>query len=151
MAQEDQQVVVSKGIYHALPTFPEHHKGLTAIVTGANGISGTYMARVLGDAPERWQKIYCMSRRPPAFKMPANAEFIQSDLLKDPKELGAELKEKGVQAEYVFFYAYIQAPPKEGGGIWSDAEEMVRLNSRRGISEHGYRQIADMIHRRVTV
>ena len=129
MASKNQQVVFSKGIYHALPTFPEHHKGLSAIIAGANGISGTYMARVLGEAPERWDKIYCMSRRPPAFDLPEHAKFIQSDLLKDPKDLGAELKESGVKADYVFFYAYIQAPPKEGGLIWSDADEMVRLNS----------------------
>ena len=29
-----------KGIYHNLPTFSKDIKGLTAIVTGANGISG---------------------------------------------------------------------------------------------------------------
>lgn len=89
------------------------------------------MIRALGEAPERWSKIYCMSRRPPAIKLPKQAEFIQSDLMKDPKEIGALLKEKGVKADYIFFYAYIQAPPKEGGGLWSDADEMVRLNSRQ--------------------
>ena len=129
MASGSRQVVYSKGIYHALPTFPEHQKNLSAIVTGANGISGAYMVQVLGEALERWGKVYCMSRRPPTIKMPEHAEFIQSDLLKDPKELGALLKEKGVKADYVFFYAYLQAPPKEGGGPWSDAEEMVSLNS----------------------
>ena len=33
----------SEGIYHGLPTLPDTASGLTAIVTGANGISGTYM------------------------------------------------------------------------------------------------------------
>ena len=42
MAQT-QRVIVSKDIYHGLPTFPEDLNGLTAIVTGANGISGDYM------------------------------------------------------------------------------------------------------------
>ena len=95
------------------------------------------MAQVLGESPDRWSKIYCMSRRPPAVKLPKQSEFIQSDLLKDGKELGAQLKEKGVTADYAFFYAYIQAPPKEGGGLWSDTDEMVRLNSMR--SERGFR------------
>lgn len=129
MSISNQQVVFSRGIYHGLPTFPEDKKNLTAIVAGANGVSGAYMARALGHAPERWGKIYCMSRRPPAVKMPEQSEFIQSDLLKDPKELGSQLMEKGVKADYVFFFAYMQAPPKQGGGLWSDAEEMVRLNS----------------------
>lgn len=38
-----QQTIVSKGIYHGLPTFPDDLNGLTALVAGANGISGDYM------------------------------------------------------------------------------------------------------------
>jgi hypothetical protein len=38
------QTVFLKGIFHGLPTFPQHNgKKLTAIVTGANGISGSTM------------------------------------------------------------------------------------------------------------
>lgn len=37
------QIVQSKGIYHGLPVFSPDIKGLTAVVTGASGISGTYM------------------------------------------------------------------------------------------------------------
>jgi len=58
-AQDDFKTfqVQSKGIYHGLPVFPSKHKGLTAIVTGANGISGWYMVKVLAQSPERWTKI----------------------------------------------------------------------------------------------
>ena len=81
------QVVKSQGIYHGLPTYPEKpdYQDLTAIVTGANGkypdtqlrwsletkliqstgISGYHMVKALAEAPERWSKIYCLSRRPP--------------------------------------------------------------------------------------
>ena len=59
------QTVQSKGIFHGLPTYSSSLKGLTAIVTGANGISGYHLVRVLAAAPERWSKIYCLSRRPP--------------------------------------------------------------------------------------
>lgn len=61
------QVVKSQGMYHGLPTYPEKdgYQNLTAIVTGANGISGYHMVKVLSAAPERWNKIYCLSRRPP--------------------------------------------------------------------------------------
>lgn len=35
--------IQSRSIYHGLPVFPGELKGLTAIVAGANGISGDYM------------------------------------------------------------------------------------------------------------
>ena len=121
------QTVFSRGIYHGLPTFPKPDTGYTAIITGANGISGYYMLRVLSQAPERWSKIYCLSRRPPLIPggLPKNAEHIALDFLKEPEEIANTLKEKGVkQVDYVFFFSYIQVPPKEGGGLWSDAEEV---------------------------
>lgn len=126
----NQQIVQSRGIYHGLPVFSPEIKGLTAIITGANGISGNYMLRVLAQAPERWTKIYCLSRRPPAIPdgLPKNAEHIALDFLKKPEEIAKVLQEKGVKADYVFFYSYVQVKPKEGGGLWSDAEEMCRVN-----------------------
>jgi hypothetical protein len=133
----NQQVVQSKGIYHGLPVFPSSIKGLTAIITGANGISGNYMLRVLAQDTERWSKIYCLSRRPPAIPngLPKHAEHIALDFLKDPQEIAKVLKDKGVKADYVFFYSYVQAKPKEGEGLWSDAEEMCRINGKwRNIS-----------------
>ena len=33
-------------------------------------------------------------------------------------------------SDYVFFAAYLQPPPKEGGGLWSDTQETERLNSK---------------------
>ncbi|KAK1093762.1 hypothetical protein LTR48_001668 [Friedmanniomyces endolithicus] len=126
------QQVQSAGIYHGLPVYPSEHSGLTAIITGANGISGAYMLRVLAKDPKRWKKIYCLSRRPPlvAGGLPAHAEHIPLDFLKDPKEIAGVLKEHNVTADHVFFFSYIQPPPKAGSaGIWSDAEELVRVNS----------------------
>lgn len=126
----NQQLVQSKGIFHGLPVHPSSLKGLTAIITGANGISGTYMLRVLGQDPERWTKIYCLSRRPPAIPngLPKNAEHIALDFLRNPGEIAEVLKERGVKADYVFFYSYVQLEPKEGEGLWSNAEEMCRVN-----------------------
>lgn len=132
----NQQIVQSRGIYHGLPVYPSSAKGLTAIITGANGISGNYMLRVLSQAPERWSKIYCLSRRPPALPegLPKNAEHIALDFLQEPEKIAAVLKEGRVKANYVFFYSYVQTKPKEGGGLWSDAEEMCRVNGRLGFS-----------------
>lgn len=124
------QQIQSKGIYHSLPVFPPEAKGLTAIITGANGISGFYMLRVLAQSPQRWKKIYCLSRRPPLVPggLPPNAEHIALDFLKSPDEIAQTLKEKNVQADHVFFFSYIQVEPKAGAGLWSDAEEMCRVN-----------------------
>jgi nucleoside-diphosphate-sugar epimerase len=92
--------VQDHGIYHGLPVYPPNLKNLTAIVTGANGISGHYMVRVLAENPERWSKIYCLSRRPPAIPggLPKNAEHIPLDFLKKPEDIAAVLKEHGVTA-----------------------------------------------------
>lgn len=125
------QQVQSKGIYHGLPVY-EEAAGLTAIITGANGISGHYMLRVLSEDPKRWKRIICLSRRPPllAGGMPQNSEHISCDFLQDPKEIASILKQHSVVADHVFFFSYIQPPPKVGSkGIWSDAEELVRVNS----------------------
>lgn len=40
------------------------------------------------------------------------------------------MKERGVQADYVFFYAYVQPPAPEGGNIWSAVDETIRPNSK---------------------
>ncbi|KAJ9616984.1 hypothetical protein H2200_000705 [Cladophialophora chaetospira] len=126
------QQIHSNGIYHALPTFPDDIRGLTAIVTGANGISGAYMLRVLAQSPERWTRIICLSRRPPLVEggLPKNAEHIAVDFLKSPEDIAKVLKEHHVEkVDYVFFYSYIQVAPAAGGGLWSNAEEMARVNT----------------------
>jgi hypothetical protein len=97
---ESTKVVVSNGIYHGLPTYPESPdlSGLTAIITGANGISGYHMLKVLAAAPERWKKIYCLSRRPPPDYFFAElgeganrVEHISVDFLSEPEEIAKEL------------------------------------------------------------
>lgn len=50
------------------------------------------------------------------------------DFLKSPEELAAIFKEKQIRADYCFFFAYIQPAPKDGGGIWSAADELVKVN-----------------------
>lgn len=52
--------VRQSGIQHNLPTFSAKD-GLTAIVTGATGISGWNTVRSLLDVPGRWTKIYTVS------------------------------------------------------------------------------------------
>ncbi|CAG9945612.1 unnamed protein product [Clonostachys rosea f. rosea IK726] len=126
--QNSQYLVHSNGIYHGLPVFPDMLQGLTAIVTGANGISGTYMIRALCENPKRWTKIYALSRREPWHQYPPQVEHVSMDLLQSPSAIAQQLLEKKIKADHVFFFAYIQPSPVAGGTIWSAADEMVRVN-----------------------
>ena len=123
-------------IFHNLPTFPSDVKGLTAIVTGANGISGFGTMRVLLESPNRWTKIYALSRRPPPPEMmdllPKEAqnriEHVASDFLSKPEDIAKAIKDNHVTADVVFFYSYLQPKPREGAPVWSNAEELVETN-----------------------
>jgi hypothetical protein len=93
------QTVFSEGIFHGLPTFPDQDgKKYTAIVTGANGISGSEIVDVLASSPERWETIYAMSRKPPVNKH-QNVKSIAADFLSStPEELSALFKKEGIKA-----------------------------------------------------
>ncbi|KAL6252405.1 hypothetical protein RBB50_000124 [Rhinocladiella similis] len=126
-----------KGIYHNLPTFDPSLKGLTAIVTGANGISGFHTMRVLLESPERWTKVYALSRRPPPQAMMglltdaqrARVQHVAVDFLDDPQKIADSIKASNVAADYVFFYSYLQPKPPPGASAWSNADELVKVNS----------------------
>ena len=94
------QTVVSKGIFHGLPTFPEYDgRKLSIIVTGANGISGSAMVKVLSEASERWDKIYALSRRPGTYPTSSNIVSIAVDFLDStPEAIAKVLKDHHVKA-----------------------------------------------------
>jgi NAD(P)-dependent dehydrogenase (short-subunit alcohol dehydrogenase family) len=95
----------TSGIYHNLPNFEPSIKNLTAMVTGANGISGFHTLRALLDSPKRWAKVYAVSRRPPPPEMMAllteeqraKVQHVASDFLKSPEEIAEAIKEAGVK------------------------------------------------------
>ncbi|KAK3073096.1 hypothetical protein LTR53_005624 [Teratosphaeriaceae sp. CCFEE 6253] len=137
MAPASEQLPLqTKGIFRNLPTFPAELKDLTAIVTGANGISGFHTMRVLLESPQRWKKVWAASRRPPPEEMMAllseeqraRVEHVACDFLSKPGEIASQLREKGVAADYVFFYSYAQPRPKPGAGAWSNAQELAETN-----------------------
>ncbi|KAJ5951932.1 uncharacterized protein N7479_010345 [Penicillium vulpinum] len=121
--------IQSRDIYHGLPVISKDIKRLTAIVTGANGISGNHQLKVLCENPRRWQKIYALSRRPPHGSWPEHVEHISLDLLQSPENIAAELAKRGVRADYVFFFAYAQPTPKDGEAVWS-TDELVVVNKK---------------------
>lgn len=93
------QTVYSEGIFHGLPTFPSHDgKKYTAIVTGANGISGSEIVNRLASAPERWETIYALSRRSPKNSNPRVKSISADFLASTPEELAAIFKKEGIQA-----------------------------------------------------
>lgn len=129
----------NNGIFKNLPTFSPEIQGLTAIVTGANGISGFFTMRVLLENPNRWRKIWTLSRSPPPKEMMDllrpeqrdRVEHIKVDFLGKPEDIADALKAKGVTADAVFFYSYLQ--PKttiKGSHPWANAQELADVNCR---------------------
>lgn len=57
------------------------------------------------------------------------------DFLKSPKELAAIFEERKIKADHAFFFSYIQPAPKNGGGIWSAIDELVKVNSKHTIKK----------------
>lgn len=100
MKESGIQSVHSNGIYHGLPVIDDDHKGLRAIVVGASGMSGQTMIDVLAQNPQRWETVYALSRRAPKLSADArsNVVHVPFDLLREPTELAAQMKEHGVTA-----------------------------------------------------
>lgn len=92
--------VQNKGIFCGLPTFPSSLNGQSAVVFGANGISGYHMLRVLSESPERWTEVTAFSRRPQmnARGVGNNVRQESLDLMQDPKEIADVLVQKKVKA-----------------------------------------------------
>ncbi|KAK5172785.1 uncharacterized protein LTR77_002905 [Saxophila tyrrhenica] len=123
------QSIYSKGIHHGLPDLSYAPKGMTAIVTGANGISGSHMIKILAESPERWSKIYAMSRRPPSGSWPKDVEHIPVDFLQSPDEIANILKERNIKPDYVFFFSYVLVVDESGALQWSDDRLIEKNNS----------------------
>ncbi|OKL57151.1 hypothetical protein UA08_07631 [Talaromyces atroroseus] len=125
------------GIYRNLPTFDPSITGLSAVITGANGISGFHTLRVLLESPQRWSTIYALSRRPPPRQMLAllsesqrsRVRHVAVDFLEDPAKIAQILRSADIKADYIFFYSYLQPTPSPGAAVWSNAEELVKVNS----------------------
>jgi hypothetical protein len=149
-------VIRSSGNFHGLPTFPNTHdcRNMTALVTGATGVSGFQMVKVLAGSPKRWSKIYCLSFRPPPDNFFADlgecasrVEHLAVDFLDDPckiadlidsmmqhvyvRSLPQNVIMQGLisQRDHVFYFSYIQPSPKgDTLDLWSNADELATLN-----------------------
>ena len=106
----------------------------SAIVTGATGkssrvhtnstikrtpgILGREIVFALGRDPATWKSVHALSRSQKE-SYPSNVKHDAVDLTGDAQKLAAQLK--GVEAEYVFFAAYLQK---------DDEQAMWDVNSR---------------------
>lgn len=122
------------GIYRNLPTFDPSIKGLKAMIVGATGISGFNTIRSLLDCPDRWSTIYALSRSPIPKEMLTvlteeqkyRIKHVSIDLTASGVELASQLKEGGVEADYVFFYGYISSSVSDMDP--KAEEELVKAN-----------------------
>lgn len=111
----------------------------TAIVFGANGISGIALLSHLSSQPKsQWKKIIALSRREPVLDhQDERIVFKSVDLLGPEEKLEQALKEAGAKdADHVFFYAYVAK---------QDEQELIDVNrllfgnvSRGGGIEFGH-------------
>jgi nucleoside-diphosphate-sugar epimerase len=112
------QPLTQSGIYRNLPSFDPAIKDLKAIMCGATGISGFHALRALLDSPERWSKVYAISRSPLSHgllsffteEQRSRIHHVSIDLSSSAEKIAEVLQASHVSAEYVFYYAYL--PPK---------------------------------------
>lgn len=130
------QPLRQSGIYRNLPTFDPKIKGLKAIVCGATGITGIHTIRALLDTPDRWSKVYALSRSQLSEEIlqflteeqRARLQHISIDLSAAPEETAKTFKDHGVDAEYVFYFAYLQPRSEKSAMDPSTAEDLVESN-----------------------
>ncbi|KAI9797965.1 MAG: hypothetical protein M1833_005021 [Piccolia ochrophora] len=81
-----------------------------AIVTGATGILGREIVSALGKDPKTWTTVHALSRSAKE-TYPANVKHDAVDLTGSAEDLAKQLE--GVEAEYLFFAAYLQKDTDE--------------------------------------
>jgi nucleoside-diphosphate-sugar epimerase len=132
----EQYPLRQSGIYRNLPSFDPALTGLKAIVCGATGISGFHDIRALLDSPDRWSTIYAVSRSPLSAKLQSllsedqrsRIHHISVDLSNSSDQIQKTLQDANVEADYIFYYAYI-APTSGGSALEpSTAGELVETN-----------------------
>jgi nucleoside-diphosphate-sugar epimerase len=124
------------GIFRNLPSFDPSIKDLKALVLGETGISGFHTIRALLDTPDRWSKVYAVSRSPLSEKLlsllpqeqRSRIQHVSIDMTSSAEDIAQALRKADVKADYVFYYAYLS--PKSGKSAMDPetAEELVEAN-----------------------
>ncbi|KAJ4990208.1 NAD dependent epimerase dehydratase family protein [Stagonosporopsis vannaccii] len=90
----------------------------TAIVTGATGILGKEIVKELSQYPQRWKKIYALSRSK-ADQYPEHVEHAHLDLTGSADDMAKQLEH--IEPGYIFFAAYLAD---------NDPDEATRINGQ---------------------
>lgn len=86
------------------------------------------MVKALGESPDRWSKVYALSRRPPSGSWPQTVEHVPVDFLESPDNISTVLQEKNIKADYIFFFSYVLITDENGALQWGD-QRLVDENS----------------------
>ena len=124
------------GIYRNLPSFDPSLKGLKALVVGATGISGFNTIRALLDTPDRWSKVYAVSRSPLSEKslsllsqqQRSRIQHVSVDMTSSAEDIAQALRKAGVVADYIFYYAYMSPTSGKSAMDPKTADELVESN-----------------------
>ncbi|KAJ6089935.1 hypothetical protein N7467_005151 [Penicillium canescens] len=65
------------------------------------------------------------------------------------QKIADQRRANGVKADYVFFFAYIQPKPKEGGNIYSEADDLATVNKKLLVNFLEAQALADSLPPRV--
>lgn len=97
------------------------------------GILGRHIVHRLGNDPEKWRKIYAVSRSKKE-DFPPTVQHTQIDLLGSADEIAQSLA--GIEVEYIFFAAYLQkGSEKENWDVNGDMlENFLRALEMTGIA-----------------
>lgn len=131
-----EQPLRQSGIYRNLPSWDPSVKGLKAVVCGATGISGFHAIRALLDTPDRWSKVYALSRSPLSKEMlaffteqqRARLHHVSVDLSSSAEEIAEAFNDAGVQADHIFYYAYLPPKTEKSAMDPSTAEDLLDSN-----------------------
>ncbi|KAK4117083.1 NAD(P)-binding domain protein [Canariomyces notabilis] len=82
----------------------------SAIVVGATGILGREIVKRLGQNQGTWKTVYALSRSKKD-EYPSNVHHSHINLLDSAEDMAKQLE--GVEAQYVFFAAYLQKDTEE--------------------------------------
>lgn len=83
----------------------------TAIVTGATGILGREIVAALG-RDSKWTKVHALSRSQKE-KYAPSVQHDTVDLMASAQDIAKQLRDQKVDAEYLFFAAYMAKPDEQ--------------------------------------
>ncbi|OCT50045.1 NAD dependent epimerase/dehydratase family protein [Cladophialophora carrionii] len=122
--------VRSDGIFCGLPVLDTSLKGLRAVVVGASGQSGQPVVDVLSANSNRCEKVYALSRRPPATDA-KSVEHVPVDSLWEPEKVASILRKHKIQVDHVFYFGYVQvARPDIELEVFGNPDHLVEINGR---------------------